>query len=208
MDYKQIYILIFFWLLLPNNLFKNTDMCFGKQEETISQTNLLDDDSCIIAEKIKRTILEYLNNENDLIYTKEFILYFEENNKFDGCFFPRNNDETNLYFKLADSCLLKKINSDNRAMYLLIDLYLVNWINVEFSEYYASEIVPKAALANLSQFVDVISKHSDKDINKCVSILKYLDKNDREKMKSTLSKIKSTDHQMIINKIKIIITST
>lgn len=53
--------------------------------------------------------------------------------------------DVKLYLSLGDSSLLKELNTDERAMPLLINLYLLNVDNTEVSNYYEVKVIPSRA---------------------------------------------------------------
>ncbi len=161
-------------------------------------------DTCILAVRIKQTIEDFVNNKSEVIYQEDFISAFEKiNQNKTECYFPNNSSEVKLYYFLGDSILLKKVEQDERAMQLLINLYLVNRNNAELSEYYGSRILPKAALMNIKAFIEVLSGKPDRDINKCIGKLKYIrDTSEIERIKSEIDKIDNQKYSSIIQKIR------
>lgn len=161
-------------------------------------------DNCLVANKIRANILEYINNETESIYDKSFISLFPKINAYAWeCSFPRNNEETRMYFYLGEVVLLNKAEFDERAMKLVIDLYLVNRNNVELSEYYGFRIIPKIALKNISSFIKVLSNRTEKEAIKCINKLKYIDSSSNiEKIKNEIDKIDNEEYLVLIDRIK------
>ncbi len=162
------------------------------------------EDSCITVAKIKNTIEDYINNSNKKIYKKKFIKIFAESNKYKSdCYFFADVKNINLYFYLGDSVLLKRVKTDERAMKLLIDLYLLNRKKVEISQYYSTRVIPKAAVENTELFVRVLAKKTEREANKCISSLEgILSKYDKEKIRKELKKIQKRKYLPIVNKIE------
>lgn len=160
-------------------------------------------DSCFFANEIKKTIVEFINGENELIYKSNFIDNFLKISKYHNeCYFPQNNEEINLYFLLGDT-LLQIAYKEERAAKLLIDLYLVNRNNVELSEYYGSKIIPKLATKNIIFFIKVMKTKTEREANKCIGKLKYIkDSTEIKLIKEEIDKIDNQSYLRIINKIK------
>jgi len=161
-------------------------------------------DTCATVTKIKNTIENYIKYGDKKIYKKRFIKTFTEGIKYNNdCYFFADVKHVNLYFYLGDSVLLKRVKTDEKAMELLIDLYLLNRKNVEFSEYYGTRIIPKAAVENTEAFIKVLSKKTEKEANKCIGKLKgILDESDKEKIKTELTKLHKQKYLPIIKKIQ------
>ncbi len=167
--------------------------CYGYAQET----------PCITSVKIKNTIEDFINNGDNTIYKNKFIKLFAKSNKYhNNCYFFANIKNENLYFYLGDSVLLKKVKTDDRAMRLLIDLYLVNKNNAELSEYYGTKIIPKAASENIGAFVKVLSKKTERETNTCINKLKNIDNDaDKENIRKELTKFHKQKYLLIVNKI-------
>ena len=154
-------------------------------------------DSCIVADKLRRTIFNYIKYENENIYNEEFISSFLETNERQGvCYFPRTNEDVKLYYDLGDT-LLKKSKIDERAMKLLIELYLAKQKSAELSEYYGLILIPQAAIENINYFVKIISRLPERDINQCINKLKYI-KNDTD-IKRLIDEIDNIDNKEFLN---------
>ncbi len=63
-------------------------------------------DSCVITAEIRNKIENYIN--------------------YNDCYFSGNGKDVKLYLYLGDSILLKNIKTDDKAMKLLVELYLIN----------------------------------------------------------------------------------
>jgi len=160
-------------------------------------------DLCVTASEIRNTIENFINHDDKTIYKKKFITSFTKINKFHNeCYFPGNGKDVNLYFYLGDSILLKKVKTDEKAMKLLIDLYLININNCELSEYYGTRIIHKAAIENTEAFVKILTKKTEREVNKCISKLKMIEHDaDKEKIRKELSKLRKRKYLPIVNKI-------
>ncbi len=85
---------------------------------------------------------------------KKFIKAFTKINKsHNDCYFSGNGKDVKLYLYLGDSILLKNIKTDDKAMKLLVELYLININNAELSQYYGTRVIPKVAVENPTSFV-------------------------------------------------------
>lgn len=161
-------------------------------------------DSCAEATKIHETIVGFIEEGNDKIYDDDFIACFSAiNAKHGDCYYPGNNNEVRLYFFLADSVLLNKVKNDEKAMKLLIELYLVNFNNVELSEYYGFIVLPKAASININSFIKVLSFKTEKEADRCISRLEYIDDiSEIERIKSNIANINNPEFIEIVRKIR------
>lgn len=195
-NYSKIFKVLF---LIASTVMLFSEGCFGIR---ISDHN--QDDACVIKVRLKGSIENYIENGDESIYSSEFITSFSIINEYhDSCYFPGNNQEVKLYFFLGEKVLLEKLKSDERAMRLLIDLYLLNKNNVELSQYYGSVIIPQAIIRNTKAFVKVLANKEDKEINKCIGKLKYIDsKADIDKINKKLKKLKEPEYIAIANKMR------
>jgi len=160
-------------------------------------------DACATATAIRNTILDFIYNGDKAIYKKEFLASFRQNNGEQGdCYFPDNKMDVKLYLALGDSALLKELNTDERAMPLLIDLYLLNGNNSEVSGYYDVKVIPKAAVKNTGAFVNVLSGKTESEASRCIACLQNIkQKADREKIKDALKNLDKAEYLPVVDKI-------
>jgi hypothetical protein len=160
-------------------------------------------DNCATATALKNTILDFIYNGDKSIYEKEFLSSFQQNNEKKGeCFFPDNEMDVKLYLALGDSALLKELNTDERAMPLLIDLYLLNGDNTEVSNYYDVKVIPKAALKNTEAFVRALSGKTESEVIRCIASLQNIkQKEEKEKLKEAMKNLGKEEYLSVIDKM-------
>lgn len=160
-------------------------------------------DNCATATALKNTILNFIYSGDKTIYEKEFLASFQQNNEKKGeCFFPDNEMDVKLYLALGDSALLKELNTDERAMPLLIDLYLLNGNNMEVSNYYDIKVIPKAALKNTEAFVKALSGKPESEVIRCiVSIQNIKQKEEKERIKDAIKNLGKEEYLPIVDKM-------
>ena len=193
-------------IVLVSLLFYNFEKCINdyipNEQINISENS---EDNCVVTNQIKKTIIDFFNSENELIYEDTFIslLVKNQNNAQINyeCSFFHNNENNILYYSLSDS-LLKKTKHDERAMKLLVNSYLINSTNIELTEYYSTIIIPNAAIANITTFVKFLSDMSEREMNRCIYNLDIIDnKTDIENIITTLKGIKNSEYQVVVNKV-------
>jgi len=160
-------------------------------------------DTCILANKLRKRILDfiYLNDKN--LYNESFLILLEKNTLINSaCHYPRNVEEISLYYYLGEEILLKEAEKDNRATKLILDLYINNKNNVEFSQFYTFVILQKLVFIDLESFIKVISKYDEKDMKKCIVVFEYIGKTtEKKEIKDQLNNPNKTYNQSIKEKI-------
>lgn len=163
---------------------------------------------CKNADKLKLKITEYVAGESMRVYEDIFVSTLEENNKnFDKCYFPRSN-EAILFWSFVEDSLVKNSKESPKAMKLLIDLCYLYRNNAEFSTELFGFSIIKAAINNPALFVKELAERSKSEIVLCINKLKYIDNlEDKVKIKKELNKIKGPEYQLVIKKIKEILSN-
>lgn len=186
---KIIYRIVLFSLAF---LIFITNACASQKEE--------EKERCATAMELKNVIMNFINYRDEAIYEEKFLVTFSENNeKHNDSYFLDNKEDIRIYCFLGDSSLVQDLNTDERAMKLLVDLYLLNKNNAELSEYYGSKVIPKAALRNTEFFVKVIAGKTEEEANQCIRNLKNVQQNaDKEKIRNAMAKIDKAEYEPVV----------
>ena len=153
--------------------------------------------------QLRGIIKDFISNGDESIYEESFISIFSKiKENTIRCSFPFEEEDIKLYYFLGSSILSGKSAHDIRAMKLLIDLYFLNKNNAEASEYYGFELIPRAAVGNIANFVKALSSMSETNTDSCIDNLDVIkEKEDIDKIKNALKEMKDQEYQEIIEKI-------
>jgi len=187
-----------------------------KKEEKVHYNTSIDyknlpkslDDGCILANKIRKRILDFINLDDENLYNKTFLELIEKNSLINSnCRYPRNVEDISLYYYIGEEILLNKAKKDSRATKLILDLYINNKNNVEFSQFYTFVILQKLVLIDLESFIKVISKYDEKNKKKCIGVFGYI--KDTTEIKEIKGQLNNPDYnynqaikEKILNKLK------
>jgi hypothetical protein len=160
-------------------------------------------EKCAATEEIRNTIINFVFTKDKAIYEKEFLALLSKNKeKQNGCYFPENEMDVKLYLALGDTSLINDFTTDERAMGLLIDLYLLNQNNMELTEYYGLKVIPKAALKDTKAFVKALSSKTEREAGLCISALKNVqEKPDKDKIKAAIGKLGKSEYSSVLDKM-------
>jgi hypothetical protein len=176
--------------------------CYGYSDEFLVFSSFSTDSCVNTLEFVRETITNYIQNGDELIYDESFTTSISKVNKSHGdCYFPGNQKDVSLFYSLGDSILLEKAKYDERAMKLIIEIYLLYKNSAELSEYYGTTVIPRAAMVNTVSFVKVLSGLPEKDADKCIRKLRIIENTSEvEAIKSEICRIEKSYHR-ITNKI-------
>ncbi|MCK4922883.1 MAG: hypothetical protein KAS71_17650 [Bacteroidales bacterium] len=163
--------------------------------DELSMNPVLSNDSCVeTLEFVRRTVMNFIQNGNELIYEDSFIISILKVNKYHGdCYFPGNSEDVLHFYLLGDSILLEKVKYDERAMRLIINLYFAYNNNAELSEYFSTHVIPQAALNNIVIFAKILSERPEKEANRCIRKLRVIvDEDEIQIIKKEIYKIDNT----------------
>lgn len=149
----------------------------GFEHSYSSNISIVHTDSCQDRiEFIRETIIDFIKGENEKIFNERFLVEISmSNNPPWECFFPNNKDDIALLYSLGDSLLLEKAKFDERAMMLIVDIYLLYGNSPELAEYYGLKVIPEAAIVNTASFIKVLSLKTDNEINKCIRNMRVIE---------------------------------
>ena len=171
--------------------------CFGSSFLKKEENN-----KCATATGLQNTIMQFINYGDKTIYEKEFLAAFAQNNENPDCYFPTTKHEKKVYYFLGDSSLVQDVQSDERAMALLIDLYLLNQDNTELTEFYGSSAIPKAVTVNPGAFVKVLSGKSESEADKCIDTLQNVSEKKRGKIRNEIAQPGKAEYLPVIQKMR------
>jgi hypothetical protein len=182
----------------PNENIIKKDSLIGIQIDTdlhIAKKMTIPDnleDNCKTANMIRKAIINFVKQENDYVFSKNFTHLLEENcNSNYNCYFPRNIEEMQLYYYFQDSALFKSAKRNFKSVKLAFELYLINSNNAELSEY-SYYFIPKLALNYPLQFIIALKTLKNKeDINKILMTLCDLKKSQKKIIKKNMRDISS-----------------
>ena len=184
------------------------DMQKGSDNLFLENFYTLETDSCqnrIVF--LRETISNYINEKDDKIFDANFLDAMKIAGKQQSweCFYPNKDGDITQLYLLGDSVLLEKAKYDERAMMLIINIYLLYSNSPEIAEYFGFNVVPKAAVVNTTSFIKVLSFKTEKEIDKCIRKLKILDDPSAiESIKAQINQI-NTNYRSVSDKISFIL---
>lgn len=194
--HKQIILL--FFLLLSNTIIGYSLPCCNHCENEI--------DSCCV-DRLKTTIVEFINGENKNVYGDDFLLTLKKNKTAAGaCYFPGANDIA-MFWSFIENTLVKESENDKRALSLLIDLNIAYKNNAELSGELFTQAINKVALQCLECFISELSLRSDQEIDYTILRLDYLNDDEAKIILDQLNAVRKPEYQYIVERIKNILNN-
>jgi hypothetical protein len=195
-----VFLILFSFLSCKNNtenrvISKNLD-------KVVSENAAVKLDTCENLKKILRIVNKtILTNKIEYIDTSQFKMIFKENNNYkEGCYFPNNDLEYKLLYQFTD-CLVKMSSYDKLAIQLLTFLEIYNTTNAEYSEVFMS-LIPELAIDNITLFIEALSPLSyDVRKNTIEELGNISDRETVRKLILELGKIKNPDLSKTIKQV-------